>query len=203
MSKESRRAARLARESRRATGTGRPTSDDAAVRPAGASPAPTTGSGMRRGSSGGVRSAAAPPTRAGRRERVRHTREPSFFERYRTAIVTLVGVAIVGVVAAFVFLGSTGPVYACSTIFNPSPTPTVSPGSSERLGFVEDYMGNTHQAGPPFTYTYCPPASGNHYNAAGLGPIAPRVYKPDDKVAPPELGPQPGARRARRALQGR
>src|SRR5436305_1985963 len=46
-------------------------------------------------------------------------------------------------------------------------------------------MGNTHQAGPPFTYTYCPPASGNHYNAQGLGPIQPRVYKPDDKVGPP------------------
>jgi hypothetical protein len=97
----------------------------------------------------------------------------------------VVAVAVVGIVAAFVFLGATAPAYACSSIFSPSPTPTVSPGSSERLGFVEQYMGATHQAGPPFTYTYCPPASGNHYNAQGLGPITPRVYGPNDKVAPP------------------
>ena len=47
-------------------------------------------------------------------------------------------------------------------------------------------MGHTHQLAPPFNYLFCPPASGNHYNQPGvLGPIQPRVYKPDDKVGPP------------------
>ncbi len=33
-------------------------------------------------------------------------------------------------------------------------------------------------------YTYCPPASGNHYNASGQGPIPPRLYGPDDTTVP-------------------
>ena len=177
MSKESRRAARLARESRRAGGAGRPT-DGGVQGSATTAPVPTPAGTVRR-------TAGTAPSRAGRRERVRTLRQPSFFERYRTAIISVAAVAILGIVGAFVFLGNTAPVFACSTQFNPSPTPTVSPGSSERLGFVEEFMGNQHQAAPPFTYTYCPPASGNHYNAANLGPIVPRVYKPGDKVGPP------------------
>jgi len=178
VSKESRRAARLARESRRVGSAGRAT--EAGTDGAARSAAPPSVAGTVRRS--GTPSAGA---RAGRRERARPLHEPSFFERYRTLIIGVAAVAILGVVGAFLFLGSTAPVFACSTQFNPSPTPTVSPGSSERLGFVEDYMGATHQAGPPFTYTYCPPASGNHYSAQGLGPIQPRVYKPGDKVGPP------------------
>ena len=46
-------------------------------------------------------------------------------------------------------------------------------------------MGQTHVAnGTTVTYTYCPPASGRHYNASGAGPIAPRLYGPDDRVNP-------------------
>jgi len=177
VSKESRRAARLARESRRAGGAGRP-SDGGVQGSATTGPVGNPTGAVRR-------TATTPAARAGRRDRSRPLRQPSFFERYRTAIITVAAVAILGIVGAFVFLGNTAPVFACSTQFNPSPTPTVSPGSSERLGFVEEYMGNQHQGAPPFTYTYCPPASGNHYNAANLGPIVPRVYKPGDKVGPP------------------
>jgi uncharacterized protein DUF3105 len=182
VSKESRRAARLARESRRVGGPGRPSTSG----PTGAAGAPgVTGPGStgtavpRRTSAGGT------TPRAGRRDRVRRTHEPTFLERYRTWIVGIAAIAVVGIVAAFVFLGAAAPAFACSSVLNPSPTPTVSPGSSERLGVVEDYMGASHQGGPPFTYTYCPPASGNHYSAQGLGPIVPRVYRPDDKVGPP------------------
>ena len=46
-------------------------------------------------------------------------------------------------------------------------------------------MGRSHAVTVPQNYLYCPPASGTHLNAAGLGPIQPRVYKPDDKVGPP------------------
>jgi Protein of unknown function (DUF3105) len=180
VSKESRRAARLARESRRQAAAGR-SSAGAGATPATPAAPPTAGGVRRAGAAGG-----APGTRAGRRERVRRYHEPTFFERYRTIILAIAGVAVIAVAAGFVFLSSTSAAYSCGQIFDPSPTPTVSPGSSTRLGFVEDYMGNTHQAGPPFKYTYCPPASGNHYNNPGvLGPIVPRVYKPGDNVGPP------------------
>lgn len=46
-------------------------------------------------------------------------------------------------------------------------------------------MGQTHIAnGTTVTYTYCPPASGRHYNSTGTGPIAPRLYGPEDRVNP-------------------
>jgi hypothetical protein len=186
VSKESRRAARLARESRRAAGAGRPM-DGGGSGPAG-SPTAGTGAATSRPAAGTASRrpvASTPGTRAGRRDRPRAYHQPSFFERYRNAIIGVAAVAAVAIVGAFLFFSSTAAAFSCSTEFNPSPTPTVSPGSSERLGFVEDYMGATHQAGPPFVYTYCPPASGNHYAAQGLGPIQPRVYKPSDKVGPP------------------
>ena len=46
-------------------------------------------------------------------------------------------------------------------------------------------MGASHEVSRPQRYTFCPPASGSHYNAAGLGPIVPRVFGPDDSVGPP------------------
>jgi hypothetical protein len=45
-------------------------------------------------------------------------------------------------------------------------------------------MGNSHVVSPPQRYLFCPPASGNHYNGSGIGPIAPRIYKPEDKIGP-------------------
>ena len=46
-------------------------------------------------------------------------------------------------------------------------------------------MGRGHVAvGTAVTYTFCPPASGQHYNAAGQGPIQPRFYGPDDNTIP-------------------
>ena len=41
----------------------------------------------------------------------------------------------------------------------------------------QDDMGRSTSPPGEVTYTYCPPASGNHYNAAGLGPILPRVLR--------------------------
>jgi uncharacterized protein DUF3105 len=46
-------------------------------------------------------------------------------------------------------------------------------------------MGATHVAnGQKVTYTYCPPASGSHYNTTGLGPVTPRLYGPSDRALP-------------------
>jgi hypothetical protein len=122
--------------------------------------------------------------RAGRRDRVRPGVRPSFFERYRNLLLTVVVVVVAAGAVGYLFLGATQPAYACTQIFDPSPTPTIDPGSSDRLGFLQDDMGNSHIVNPPQRYLFCPPASGNHYNISGVGPIAPRVYRPDDKVGP-------------------
>jgi hypothetical protein len=45
-------------------------------------------------------------------------------------------------------------------------------------------MGRQHSVGSPQSYTYCPPASGNHHNRAGQGPIDPNHYGPDDFAEP-------------------
>jgi Protein of unknown function (DUF3105) len=193
VSKESRKAARAARVSRRAgtprpagTGSGAPGSAGtagAAGTAAGATGAQAVGTGAAKPST--RRSGSTAGARAGRRERVRTYRQPSFFERYRTAIVSVVVIAVAAIGIGWIFLGSTAAAYTCTNQFNPSPTPTVEPGSSARLGFLEDDMGRSHAVSQPQNYLYCPPASGNHINAVGQGPIQPRVYKPDDKVGPP------------------
>jgi hypothetical protein len=185
VSKESRRAARLARESRRAGAAGRTAAGQSGTGPS----AGPGASGAAGGSASGVRKPSYGPSgtpRAGRREHPRTYQQRSFFERYRTPIISVAAIAVVVLAVGWVFLGSTAASWNCTNQFNPSPTPTVTPGSATRLGFVQDDMGRNHQAGPPFNYLYCPPASGPHYNQPGtLGPITPRVYKPDDKVGPP------------------
>ncbi|MEO5941451.1 MAG: DUF3105 domain-containing protein, partial [Candidatus Limnocylindrales bacterium] len=177
MSKESRHAARLARESRQAGGAGRQPESAS-----GSGDAPA-GSGAR-GATPTRRPIGATGPRAGRRDRVRPGPAPTFFERYRTAIVGVAAVAIVAIAVGYVFIGSTSAVYSCGSQFAPSPTPVLSPDSSARLGFPQDDMGNTHAVVPSQRYLFCPPASGNHYNQSTLGPIQARIFKPDDKIGP-------------------
>jgi hypothetical protein len=45
-------------------------------------------------------------------------------------------------------------------------------------------MGRNHAVAGTQEYLYCPPASGNHWNLSGRGPIEPRVYGPDDFAEP-------------------
>jgi uncharacterized protein DUF3105 len=124
--------------------------------------------------------------RAGRRERPRYIERRSFVERYRNLLVGGVIVAVVAVVGGLIFLQAAQPAYACGTIWQPSPTPSPGPDASNRLGYFQPDMGNTHiPVGKSQKYTYCPPASGNHYFAAGVAPISPaRFFKPGDKVVP-------------------
>jgi len=121
-------------------------------------------------------------SRAGRRERVRHieTKQP-FLQRYRTAIIGVVVVAVVAVGVGLFFVTSTQAAYTCSIEFDPSPTPSPAPGESFRLGFAQDNMGALHQVSRPQRYTFCPPASGNHYNQPGVlgrvGHVAPAHHQ--------------------------
>jgi hypothetical protein len=105
-------------------------------------------------------------------------------ERHRSTIIVGGGLAILLLVVAYVFIGATQPAYACSFELDPaSPVPVAT--GTPALGQHEDDMGRTHVAvGTPVRFTFCPPASGNHYNSAGQGPIPPRFYGPEDSTVP-------------------
>jgi Protein of unknown function (DUF3105) len=109
----------------------------------------------------------------------------SFIQRYRTLLIGAAVAAVIAVVGAGVFAAATQPAFACSTIWQPSPTASPATGASPQPGYVQPDMGNSHVAvGTVIRYTYCPPASGKHYNAAEQGPIAARPYGPNDAVIP-------------------
>jgi hypothetical protein len=143
----------------------------------------------------------SPASRAVRRSRRPAPRQASFLERYRTRLLWIGGIALVGGLAfAGLILPSITPVYACSNVFDPTPAPSWTPPPSEPLssgetpgpaatppppGFVQPDMGRNHvTVGTKVTYTWCPPASGRHYSAQGEGPIPAGVYGPGDPKVP-------------------
>ncbi len=126
-------------------------------------------------------------SRAGRRGRARHLEgsRPSFFERYRTLLVGIGVVLVIGLAGIGIISAATQPAYACSSVWVPDPSNPPAEGSSPQPGYPQPDAGQQHIAtGTAVTYTYCPPASGKHFNASGVGPIAPRAYGPDDQVNP-------------------
>jgi hypothetical protein len=166
VSKSSRRSSRGG-----AGGAGSQTTPGAAASPAGGDPATT-----RR---------PATTTRAGRRERPRYGyADRSFAQRYRGLLLTLVGASVAVLVVGVVFINATAKAYTCNEIWQPEATAQPSAGESPRLGYVQPNMGQSHNVKRPQPYLYCPPASGSHLNAPGVGPIEPRVYRPDDGVEP-------------------
>ena len=113
--------------------------------------------------------------------------KPSFRERYRTAIIVVAALAGIALLSTFVFLSAAQPAYACSTVWSPAPTASPTAGATPALGYVQPEMGRTHVAiNTKVTYTYCAPASGNHFNrpGAGGGPIPARLYGPNDNIIP-------------------
>jgi hypothetical protein len=123
--------------------------------------------------------------RVGRRERSRAVTRGSLVQRYRTWLIGAAVAAVFAVVGAGVFVAATQPAYACSTIWQPSPTASPAPDASSQPGYVQPDMGQAHvPVGTVIRYTYCPPASGKHYFAAEQGPIAARPYGPNDAVIP-------------------
>jgi len=106
-------------------------------------------------------------------------------ERYRTPIVAVAALAGVVLISAFVFFSASSPAYACTTKWVPGPTASPAAGAPSNPGYVQPDMGNKHvNPGDKVTFTYCPPASGAHFNNANLGPIQPRLYGPDDRAVP-------------------
>ncbi|MBI2762214.1 MAG: DUF3105 domain-containing protein [Chloroflexi bacterium] len=109
----------------------------------------------------------------------------SFVARNRRRLLWgLAAVALVGM-AGLTFLNATSPAYACTTQWSPAPTSTPAPDATQRLGYVQNDAGRDHPALGSFVrYAVCPPASGNHYNAEGEGPVRAEVYGPNDPVIP-------------------
>jgi hypothetical protein len=149
----------------------------------------TTSSSTRPSASASTRSGTssrAGASRAGRRERQRTAYQPSFLERNRTPLVLVAAVVGVALLSAVVFFQASQPAFACSTIWTPQPTASPAPGATPNLGYPQPDMGHNHVTpGTKVTYTYCAPASGNHFNNPGTsGPIPARVYGPSDTVIP-------------------
>jgi hypothetical protein len=94
------------------------------------------------------------------------------------ALVVVVGVGVIG----FVLLQTaTGKSYSCDSLLTPPPSASGDPA----LRFETSYQGNQHVPPPtPIRYGFCPPTSGNHYYAAGRGPINAAVYGPASEQAP-------------------
>jgi hypothetical protein len=123
-----------------------------------------------------------PARRRGRRETPlpsRAAEKPPLLQRLRTPILALAVVALVVGGAAWVFTSAAAPSYACSTV------DTVRPAAEGELGQVQPDQGTGHLGrGDKTTYQVCPPASGEHVNNPGFGPLKPQVYGPDDTSAP-------------------
>jgi uncharacterized protein DUF3105 len=69
---------------------------------------------------------------------------------------------------------------------SPSASPTPTPGPDQRLGIVTEDLGRNHLTTKTNNkrYAYCPPASGPHYNAAGLGPLKRTFFGPEQEQDP-------------------
>lgn len=132
----------------------------------------------------GPGTAAPTSTRVGRRERTRTRPDTSRNDRLRRWLLGGVAVGAIVLVGGFLFLGASSPSYACSTEWDPQPTPTPAEGVTPRMGFVQPDMGTSHNTSSPQNYVYCPPASGPHYPSAPRGPIPARVYGPDEPAEP-------------------
>lgn len=54
------------------------------------------------------------------------------------------------------------------------------------MGFTTAELGRSHVRDPSQTlnYAFCPPTSGDHYDAAGVGPIADEIYPKTQERSP-------------------
>ena len=175
-----------------------PVDGSAPVTPTPVTTAPATSrSAARRTAAGGGRVSAAPRS----------------FEKYRTVIIGVIAVVLVGGAVAIVASQSStsANAYDCSSLLTPGPTdpiptpraatvapaastipgassaPAASPGPqpTQKLGFMTEDMGRGHV--DPTTkvdYDFCPPASGKHYNVGGRAPLPRQFYPPTTALGP-------------------
>ena len=187
-----------------ATGaTSSASSSDETASGASTGPAPSSSGASR--TSGTRRPSTAPSgsARTGRRTRATYQQRP-FAERHRGTIVGIAAIAGIALIGLFFVYSASRPLFQCTNIWEPTPTASPLPGASPAPGYVQDDMGRRHvPAGEVVKYTYCPPASGNHFIAAGIRPDPRALLRRERHDHPAGLGPQPGARRPGPALSGR
>ncbi len=125
-----------------------------------------------------------PPSRPGSRP-PRAAPKVSFLARNRNRLLWAVaGVALLGM-GGLAFLNATSPAYACAAQWTPEATSAPAPEATQRLGYAQTDIGRDHVTlGSVAKYAFCPPATGNHYNAQGEGPVRPGIYGPDDQATP-------------------
>jgi len=93
-------------------------------------------------------------------------------------LVAVIVVAAVGVVGIGLFSSSASP-YACASELQPQA------GATAENPIVTPDEGRNHvEVGTKIEYASCPPASGRHYNAAGIAPLRPAFYDPGARVGP-------------------
>jgi hypothetical protein len=95
-------------------------------------------------------------------------------------------VVLIGAGGLLVFASFTTKGYVCLSSWMPGPTPTAAPSATPHIGYFQDDLGRTHvEVGTRVRYAFCPPASGQHYNLAGVaGPIEPRFYGSSETTVP-------------------
>jgi hypothetical protein len=113
--------------------------------------------------------------------------------KYRNILIAGAAIVAIGVVGFFVVNGASATPYECDSLLTPAPAatgpsvagPVASPGATPLLGFATEDLGRSHvPTGSTVRYAFCPPASGDHWNAAGRAPLQRRIYQPGDDVAP-------------------
>jgi hypothetical protein len=110
----------------------------------------------------------------------------SFLQRNQGRLLWAGVAAATLAVGVLVYFNLSKPLYACAIEWTPAATPSTAPSATPRLGFAQDDMGREHvPVGTFVKYLFCPPASGKHYNQAGVaGPITPKLYGPAEKTIP-------------------
>ena len=99
-----------------------------------------------------------------------------------TRTVAIAGIALV-VLAAAAIIAFAGTAPATSFSCDEQLTPPA--GTTAGTVFTTENLGRTHVSpGTKIRYAVCPPTSGNHYNAAGAGPLRPGFYGPSDAAGP-------------------
>ena len=127
----------------------------------------------------------APKARPGPRSRRVPPPQRSFLERNRARLLWAGGLALVLVASGLVYVSFTQKGYVCLSQWAPGPTATTAPSATPNLGYFQDDMGQGHvPLGTRVKYTFCPPASGQHFNQAGVaGPITARLYGPNGSAS--------------------
>jgi hypothetical protein len=93
-------------------------------------------------------------------------------------LIALVVVAAIGVLGVSLFSSSASP-YSCASQLQPQASATVE------NPIVVANEGNAHrEPGSATEYTSCPPASGPHYSAGGIAPVAPAFYDAGARIGP-------------------